>query len=401
MDKLNNIIKEYTWKDYKKEFMHLMGQAISSLAVDDKRDLDKLLCELDLVITAYRYKLTNGEEISIDETETEYQGEDIIDVLNNEYKEEQLKEKIIPIQETPLYTYRIYDGKKYTVPEDVILESAKIQIPADNIYEYYMKVKVAADNVLYTEKTEFQKEYVYLKAAYIRTQTAQEDDRSIINKNFDELVDTSLLENENRIVKWEDNEFKTYARPKSDERIRLEGNRQRMLDNRNIRFMYDIDGTVFHDKSCKCVKEIELKQLRGNENPPKNKKPCEECLLDMYIRKGCGDDFNKNQNIYRHFFTKGEVSMDTIKEFLQNNKACFRIESVNKMKLTFNEDTWKIETDGRGNFIKLWHNNYFVDKRGRRHIDSTEFHEQKTDMIMDVQMAVQYIMDYSYKEKHN
>ena len=97
---------------------------------------------------------------------------------------------------------------------------------------------------------------------------------------------------------------------------------------------------------------------------------------------------------------KGSVDVDVLKEFLKDRNACFRIESVNKLKMTYNEDTWYIETDGRGNFIKLWHNNYKVDRKGRRHISSDEYHEQKTEMAVSVLTAVHYIMDYQYNKMH-
>ena len=432
MNEVRDIIKQKTWNDFKNDFMSLFAQATAFTAQDNEAELSKILREIDIVAAAYRYsKNTEKEERNVNEefknktditneTQTKeesiiseiaeieetgepeekvYAGEDIQDILSNEIKQQQEKEQLIPVKEVPLYTFKIYDGTKYTIPDEEIINNAKVVIPSNDGYDYYMRVIVAADNVLYTEKKEFQKEFSYIKAAYIRTVADPDEDKIEINKMLDSQIDLSLLESEGRIVQWINNNYVSSARPKSEETIRLEGNRQRLFDNKNIRFMYDEKSDIYHDKSCAHIKLIDLKELRGSENPPKDKKPCSECLMDMYIRKGCIDDF-KNQALYKHFFIKGDVSLDTIKEFLGNQNATFRIESVNKIKITCNEDTWKIETDGRGNFIRLWHNNYFVDKRGKRHIDDREFHEQQSDMIMNVQMAMQYIMDYSYSRTH-
>lgn len=414
--------KDYKTNDYKNDFINLFSQGISTLVQDDFNKFNEILKDIMLTGIIYNYyekseidikisyeeikeeeqeeNTESNEEESVEiEEENVYKGEDISNVLSNEIKDKEYKESEILISEVPLYTFKIYDGSKYSVPDDIILNNAKIIIPSNDGYYYYLKVIVTADNVLYAEKKEFQKEYAYIKAAYIREMTEPDTDRYEINKIMDNLVDVSLLETESKIVKWENNDYVCSARPKSSEMIKLEGNRQRLMDNRNIRFMYDINGAVYHDKSCVEIKNISLSDLRGSENPPKDKAPCESCLLDMYIRKACVDDF-KNQTLYRHFLTKGDVSMNTLKEFTGKPNARFRIESVNKLKVTCNEDTWKIETDGRGNFIRLWHNNYFVDKRGKRHIDNTEYHEQQSDMIMNVQMAFQYIMDYDFKGNH-
>ena len=416
MKEIISVIKSKEWKDYKNEFLGLLGNAITLAAQDNEEELEPVLSEITLLITMYRYSRKNADNIDIktekvseeefnkeyiqnEIVEKIYTGDDIRNVLSNEFKEKQIKNTLIPVKEVPMYTFKIYDGTKYSIPTEEIINTAQIKIPSTNGYDYYMKVTVAENNTLYTEQLEFQKEYAYIKAAYIRNVADPDEDKTVINQKLDGLIDVSLLESEGKIVQWINNRFVSSARPKNEEQIRLEGSRQSMLDNRNIRFMYDTDSDIYHDKSCNRIKLIDLKKLKGSENPPAGKTPCEDCLLDMYIRKGCIDDF-KSQTLYRHFFTKGDVSLETIKEFLVLPNSSFRIESVSKLKMTCKEDTWKIETDGRGNFLKLWHNNYFVDKRGKRHVDTTEYHEQNTETIMNVQMAIQYIMDYSYQKIH-
>ena len=115
----------------------------------------------------------------------------------------------------------------------------------------------------------------------------------------------------------------------------------------------------------------------------------------MLIRKGCKDDF-KNIGLYRFFFNKGGITTQLLEEFFSYNNSSFRIETVNKMKITCKDDSWKIETDGRGNLVNLLHNNYTVDKKGVRHFDGS-YHIQQSEMLMDVKMAFEYIMDYNFK----
>ena len=401
MHVIKNEIQNREWKDFKNELVTILGRALTLAAVDDESNLIPCLHELNLISAAYLYsKGENSTEENVVTENNVYFGEELTDVLNNEFYATLDKEKIIEIREVPTYKFMVYDAEEYSVPDDVIIGTAKINIPSNDQYEYYLKVIISKDNVLYAEKDIFAKEYPYIKAAYIR-EIKEEGDYDVIeiNEMFDNLVNTELLHTDTKMVTWEDNGYKVSNKPKSEETKRLEGNRQSLLDNRNIRFMYDIDGNVYHDKSCQEVKNIALEKLRGSDNPPKDKKPCNDCLMDMLIRKGCKDDF-KNVGMYKYFFRKGDVDIDLLKSFLNDRNASFRVMSVNKMKLTYNEDTWMIETDGRGNLIKLWHNNYKVDKRGKRHIDTAEFHEQISETATTVVMAMHYIMDYKYNERH-
>ena len=404
-----NEIDDYKWEDFKIALLEVLGKALTYTTTDNREELKNCLRKIKLISDIYMLnsegdsnksnsKTTEDVLINDDAEDIVYAGRDLTDVLNNEFYEQE--EKNIEIKEVPTYRFMPYDNSEYTIPAEDIRGQAIITIPSYNEFKYYLKAILGEDNILYVEKDIFAKEFPYIKAAYIRLiKSAGDYDVIELNEMLDDLIDLQLLQTDTKIVTWENNDYKAASRPKSDELIKLEGRKQSLLDNKNIRFMYDIDESIYHDKSCSLVKEIQLEQIRGSENPPKDKKPCPDCMMDMLIRKGCKDDF-KNVGLYKYFFNKGSVDVDVLKEFLKDRNACFRIESVNKLKMTYNEDTWYIETDGRGNFIKLWHNNYKVDRKGRRHISSDEYHEQKTEMAVSVLTAVHYIMDYQYNKMH-
>ncbi len=426
---LKETIQNYKWEDYKKGFIVLLGQALTHIAVDDKDKFRECMSEIDLLSAAFRYsdkseitKKNEDEEeapvedkeikpIIIEEQEEEviegkpapseetvYSGRAVSDILNNEILKE--KEKKIEIIEIPTYTFKIYDSEKYAVPGEIIISNSRIYIPSMDGFEYYMPVTITKDNVVYVEMKIFAKEYPYVKAAYIRDQMGQTDKTvSEMSDMLDELVDLELLQSETKIAEWKNNRYEYSQRPKTEEQKRLEGHRQSMLDNINIRFLYGENDKIYHDKACTNVRLIDLKDLRGRENPPEGKVPCEDCYMDMLIRKGCVDDF-KNVGLYKYFFKTGNISTGLLKQFLSGPNAGFRIESANNLRMTYGEDTWKIETDGRGNFIRLWHNNYKVDKKGKRHIDKTEFHDQQSETAVSVETSVHYIMDYNYGERH-
>jgi len=401
----------YKWEDYKKDFIPLLGQALTLIATDKQSDFEKCIDELILLTASYRYMKDHNEGSKEDdktnhitiqddgqEDEEIITGQELSVILNNEIRKE--ADLSINLNEIPTFIFKVYNSEKYSIPAEQIFGKSRIDIPSDDGYEYYLPVTVADNNVLYVEMGIFEKEYPYLKAAYIR-KYRENTENSVckISEMLDKIVDVTLLETETKIAKWINNRIEYSQRPKTEEQKKLEGNKQSMIDNQNIRFLYGENDDVYHDKSCSRVKLISLKELRGRENPPSGKLPCKECIMDMFIRKGCVDDF-KNVGLYKFFFHRGNVDVDLLKAFLAGPNAGFRIESANKLRMTYGEDAWKIETDGRGNFIKLWHNNYIVDKKGKRHISKGEYHEQITETVVSVETAVHYIMDYNFNEKH-
>lgn len=421
MREINDFIKSVKEADCRTAIIAVLSQTITAISVDNKKEIKELIPKLIMDLSIYE-QILNKDSVDM-ECETD-SGQEISGTINgvnsgaddkkekddswiNEVvaivKEEQNKEEtnIISISEVPSYTIKVYDGKNYAIDEKEYDRFGRIMIPSTDKYDYWLKVYIAdEEHILYAEKKDFEKEFPYIKAAYIREYSEEgiADEKMRINDMFDSLLDLSLLCSDTKEAIYINNHIEIHSKPKSETQLRLEGRRQSYIDNYNIRFIYEENSGVYHDKSCKDVKLIDLEHLMGSENPPEGYKPCKTCQMEMLIRKGCKDDF-KNVSLYKYFFTRGNVSENTLAEFLSYKNASFRIESVGKLKVVCKDDSWKIETDGRGTFVNLYHNNYTVDKKGIRHFDGG-YHIQQTDMVMDVKMAFEYIMDYNFKKNH-
>ena len=419
MREINEFIKSVNEMDCRTDIIAVLSQTITAISIDNKKEVKDLIPKLIMDLSIYEQILNKNDDIEcvidskqeinivteIEDKEEIEKSDSWIEEVVAIVKEEQNKggTNIIGISEVPSYTIKVYDGRNYTVAEGDYERFGRIMIPSTDRYDYWLKVYISdEEHILYAERKDFEKEFPYIKAAYIReyAEDSITDEKTRINEMFDALVDLSLICSDTKDAVYINNHIEVQAKPKSENQLRLEGRRQSYIDNYNIRYIYEENSGIYHDKSCSEVKLINLEKLMGSENPPdaEKYKPCKNCRMEMLIRQGCKDDF-KNSALYKYFFTRGNVSENTLTEFLSNRNASFRIETVSKLKVVCQDDSWKIETDGRGTFVNLYHNNYTVDKKGIRHFDGS-YHIQQTDMVIDVKMAFEYIMDYNFKKSH-
>lgn len=413
MKQIRDFIATVDSNECKNELVAVLSQTITAISIGNKQQIKEVIPKLIMDLSIYEQILdkTTDETVTNEEIKAEKVSEDsepdtnIIDdtatikeIINEQADTDS---NILSISEILSYNIVVYNSNT-SIGHDKFDKISRIMIPSNDGYTYWLKVYASEeDKKLYADKYEFEKEYPYIKAAYIREYTEENSDyeeKQRINDMFDNLVDLSLLETPTKDARYINNHIEFSSKPKSDEQKRLEGRRQSYLDNYNIAFIFGEDDVIYHDKSCEDIKLINLDKLRGSENAPAGKVKCPKCHLKMLIRKGCKDDF-KNVKMYEYFFNKGNIDTTLLEEFFTYGNTKFRIESINKLSIVCKEDSWKIETDGRGNFIKLWHNSYTVDKKGVRHFDGS-YHEQESEMLMDVRMAFQYIMDYSYRRNH-
>ena len=414
MKDINELINNIEPELCKNEIITVLSQVITAISTDNIDESKRVIPKLIMDLSIYNQLIMkDGKVIPQKTAGSSVNNDDVSSILSLNKKKETVttdivfeddsyeSSNIISISELPSYKFIVYDGSSYTVSDEDYDRSARIMIPSTDGYDYWLKVFVSEnEHILYSEKTEFEKEFPYIKAAYIREYSEEGvmDEKNRINELFDSLVDLKLLCSDKRDATYINNHIEFSAKPKSEQVLRLEGRRQSYIDNYNIRFIYDENSGIYHDKSCEEVRKIEYEGLRASENPPEGFTPCKSCMMNMLIRRGCKDDF-KNAGMYRFFFTKGGIDEELLKKFFEQHNTSFRIESVSKLKVVCKDDSWKIETDGRGNFINLYHNSYTVDKKGVRHFDGS-YHIQETGMVLDVRMAFEYIIDYDYKRNH-
>lgn len=147
--------------------------------------------------------------------------------------------------------------------------------------------------------------------------------------------------------------------------------RKSIMEDKEFKYVYSMNGNTVHDKNCYLVKKIPDNEFKYLRNYPLWLKQCPKCAASAYIRNGA-IDFEKIRE-YRELFRMMKVGNDMLRHIYIDCGMKTRIYR-NTLTVYYNEDTWKItylDTPGR---VRLYHNNYHVED-GKRVFEKS-FHIQ-------------------------
>ncbi len=181
----------------------------------------------------------------------------------------------------------------------------------------------------------------------------------------------------------------------SEEEKRLQGKKQSLLDNTQNVFFYSLKGTVFHDKECWRVKEIDPKLFAASKTIPEGMKLCKECRRRMCLRKACSP-YVKQMPYVNKFLIRGGITDSQLERIAFDNGLKFKIEKEDELTVKGKEDTWIIKEINE-NRLQLWHNNYVRTSPEERYIIDG-FHDQGIN-DRDLLGLLKYINGYTF-EKH-
>lgn len=150
---------------------------------------------------------------------------------------------------------------------------------------------------------------------------------------------------------------------------------QSLRDNKGVFFLYDNKEHILHDKTCSVIDSKPLADFSVYEGYLMDVAYCEKCSLKLHIRMAVGDDF-KRCDSYIAFLKRGGLSEADIKQLTGYSNFSMRFLGPNCLQVKVNEDTWKIEKQGKKYY--LYHNNYYFLNKTDRMLPSNcgEFHRQ-------------------------
>lgn len=172
--------------------------------------------------------------------------------------------------------------------------------------------------------------------------------------------------------------------------------RQRIMSDENILFLSSFDvNSPIHDKTCLEARKIPDYKLQPLTEYNKQLPQCESCAIKSYIRVGAKDFYNwKN---YEDLFEKMGFSTKLIRSMYVNRGMKTTI-GVGVLTIWCKDDKWMLQLTNSKGGLRLLHNNYTVDKNGKRRIVSG-FHVQ-VDPCPSAKSAIRRISEYDYEKLH-
>ena len=153
-----------------------------------------------------------------------------------------------------------------------------------------------------------------------------------------------------------------------------ERRRQTLMSDPLMRYAYDLQKNLWHDRECKSVAAIPTEHLCMQTAFPVGEPFCPNCVRKAMIRHGIGAQ-TQRINSYLHAINSFKAGTDDLFELFIRNKA--RLISVSDKKnavcLQVGDDRWRIHrVDGHN---CLYHNNYSY--RGGTRVFYDDFHRQE------------------------
>jgi hypothetical protein len=191
----------------------------------------------------------------------------------------------------------------------------------------------------------------------------------------------------------ENNKKQNIEKEEQQETTVLSRNRQRIMSDENIKYFYDGRTNTIHDKNCRHVRSIPDSELCYSSYYITDMRQCKECNMRAYIHAGA-KDYN-NYGVYQQLFERMNADINTLRHIYidcgMKTEAFFNV-----LTIWNNEDTWKIEIIDKKGMVRLLHNNYHIDKTGKRCFDQG-FHVQSDYLSCTrIDQAVDAIATYSF-----
>lgn len=170
--------------------------------------------------------------------------------------------------------------------------------------------------------------------------------------------------------------------------------RQRILSDERIKYLYDIEDNIIHDKSCKLARSIPDERLLYGDRYDNTKQKCPECAVTAFLREGA-KDFDSVKK-YTELFEQMHLHDGIAREIYIEKKMKTRA-GTDGITIWYREDSWKIKPVDRQGNVQLWHNNYRQLAEGKREF-LAGYHLQFTNTeSTSLRIALNTIETYSYE----
>lgn len=183
------------------------------------------------------------------------------------------------------------------------------------------------------------------------------------------------------------------------EQQRVSKYRQRIMDDRQVQYVYSEKRGTIHHKGCYLAKRIPDTDLFYTQEYMPELKQCPKCAFRSYILSGSKDPYNIAA--YEKLFSKMRANLAMITQMYREHEMETRING-NALTIWDRDDVWKIVLveerpyEGKGR-VRLLHNNYHVDDNGKRVFDHG-FHVQSNyTSCTNFQTALNTICTYSFR----
>lgn len=166
----------------------------------------------------------------------------------------------------------------------------------------------------------------------------------------------------------------------------------------NVKYIGSKKTKILHDKSCYCVEMVGSKHVRYAESfyTGEKKRYCKLCFRKAICRSEISDFHN--YETYKKLFDRNNVSTELLYKLFVECGARAVLEKY-FIRITCNEDTWKISRKSQDGEFVLCHNNYRKNYFGERFI-TNGYHTQNINDNTLVGI-LEYIINYDYNELHN
>lgn len=168
--------------------------------------------------------------------------------------------------------------------------------------------------------------------------------------------------------------------------------RKILLNDHGNRFFYDEADRVIHDRTCPEVKRIPEQRLKSLEAFDKTMPRCPRCERKACIRAGAKD--MEKYGLYQQVLPEMGISLSKIRTIFVSLEAETTIEP-GVLTLKAGGDTWKLWLDGGQHKLLLLHNNYALNRNGKRSIEKG-FHLQY-EYAMSIEAALKRIENYDFE----
>ncbi len=163
------------------------------------------------------------------------------------------------------------------------------------------------------------------------------------------------------------------------------------LANPLLKYIYSNVTHIYHDKSCPFAQKIPDKSFETTMHFSDDYNWCPDCYKAAMIRYGIDGD-SKLFERYLEYFSLVKAKKDTLHFLIIEKQAKLRLVSNTVMEFEINDDRWRISKRNRQ--LILLHNNYYIDKTGKRVFEKT-FHIQ-VENALSFKSCAHYMADYTW-----
>ena len=150
----------------------------------------------------------------------------------------------------------------------------------------------------------------------------------------------------------------------------------KIMSDENIKYI--ISGDIIHDKTCKKVKDFNLKDIKTSNEYIDNKKKCPHCEIMSWIHIA---DSRGDEEAYMKFFRRINLKFKHFKRLIVNkNIKTYLFMDVLTIKI--NDDIWKIKAcDDSKKSVDLIKNNHVIENDIKKITDGFSVYKKSINSV--------------------